>query len=274
MATLPVEDGTLWYEEQGTGPPLVFLHGNWLDADSWRKQVETFADTHRVITPEFRGHGRSPASDRRPYSVSLFTDDLEALLAHLEVERPTLCGISLGSAVVQTYLARHPGGAAGAVLAGAMRSMPPVGVPPAAKPFLTPTPGLGFSTATLGTRATFRSLLNAVQTATGGPWLAVDPDVRSRAVETVAGVSPAEFTKTFDALYRFDAPDLAGVTVPTLAVCGEREALAVKRQGEAAAAAVEEGSTAEIPDAGHLVNRDAPEAFDAAVSSFLASLEA
>ena len=126
MAELALEDGTLWYETRGDGRPLVFVHGGWMNGRAWRPQVEHFAGDYRVVTLDVRGHGRTGATDQRRYSIDLFTDDLEALLEHLEIEAPILCGLSLGSMVVQQYLHRHPDRPRGAILAGAVRSMPPV----------------------------------------------------------------------------------------------------------------------------------------------------
>ena len=115
MATLAVEDGTLWYDNHGEGRPLVFLHGAWMSADAWEPQVERFGDEYRVIRLDLRGHGRSGTTDRRRYSVDLFVDDLEALLDHLDVEDPIICGLSLGNLITQAYLDRHPTDPAAAV---------------------------------------------------------------------------------------------------------------------------------------------------------------
>lgn len=273
MATLPLDDGTLQYTNAGDGQPLVFVHGGWLNGDCWRPQVECHAGRYRTVTYDVRGHGRTGATDRRRYSIDLFADDLERLLAHLEIERPVLCGLSLGSMVVQTFLDRHPDRAAAAILAGPVRSMPPVDLPPGTKSLLSPTPALSASVSTLGPRATFRSLLGGVRATTGGPWLTVDPAVREWAMDAVGDVPRDEFTKIFGALYGFDAPDLSGVDTPTLVVYGDGEAPSVKRQGERIASAVADGSAVEIADAGHLVNQDRPERFNDACSEFLAACD-
>jgi pimeloyl-ACP methyl ester carboxylesterase len=269
MAELPLDDGTIWYEERGEGRPLVFVHGGWSTSEAWDPQVDRFADSHRVITADIRGHGETGATDTRRYSVELFADDLEALLDHLDVEQPVLCGLSLGSMVVQEYLSRHPDAAAGAVLAGPVRSMPPVDVPAMVKPFVSPLPALAMSLATMGSEATFRSMLGSIRATTGGAWLALEPSVRSAAVDAVGDVSAAEFRKIFAALYQYDPPSLSGVATPTLVVYGDREAPLVKRQGKAIAGEVDDGGVVEIADAAHMVNQDAPEAFNAALAEFL-----
>ena len=267
-------DETFWYDETGSGRPLVFVHGGWLNGDAWRAQVDSFAPEYRVVTLDVRGHGRSGATDTRRYSVDLFTDDLENLLDHLDVERPYLCGLSLGSMIVQAYLDRHPGRARGAILAGAMQSMPPVTMPRGTKALCSPLPALTTALSVAGPRATFQSLLGGIRAQTGGYWLSVDPDVRSWAMDAVGDVSNAEFRKIFGALYDFEPPSLSGVETPTLVVHGESEAPGVRRQGERIAAAVDEGRSATVPDAGHLVNQDNPAAFDALVGEFLDETDA
>lgn len=272
MATLQLDDGTLWYEETGPADanPLVFVHGGWLNGDCWHEQVERFAPEYRVVTMDLRGHGRTGETDRSRYTVDLFTDDLERLLAHLDLERPILGGISLGSMVVQTYLARG-GDTTGAVLAGPVRSMTPLEIPSIAKPYLSPVPAVAATLTMAGPVATFRSLLSALSASIGSPWLSLDESVRERAIEDVRGMSRSEFRKVFAALYRFDPPSLSGVDVPALVVYGDGENPQLKRQGRHLAETLD-GAVRSIPDAAHLVNQDNPAAFNETLADFLGAI--
>lgn len=274
MATLALDDGTLAYDVTGTGPPLVCIHGGWLNSETWQAQVDRFAEDYRIVTFDIRGHGRTGPTEPQSYSVELFADDLECLLDHLAIDRPVLCGLSLGAMVAQVYLERFPGRAAGAVLAGPVRSMPPVALPTGMKALFSPLPALTASLTATGPQATFRSLLASIRAVTGGPWLSVDGSVRSRAVDAVGDMPRSEFRKTFDALYAFEPPALSRVQTPTLVVYGDHEAAQVKRQGRYVASAVDDGRVHSIPDAGHLVNQDQPGAFNATVGEFLAGLDA
>ncbi|ELY52905.1 alpha/beta fold hydrolase [Natronococcus jeotgali] len=269
MTELSLEDATLWYDSRGDGTPLVFIHGGWQNGRAWTPQVERFDTTHRPITLDVRGHGNTGATDADEYSIDLFTDDLEALLDHLGLEAPVLCGLSLGSMVVQNYLDRHPDRAAGAILGGAVRSMPPVELPPGTKPLLSPMPALAASLSMSGPEATFRSMLTSIQAVTGRRWLSIDPEVRATTMEAVGEVDSAEYRKIFDALYRFDPPSLTHVETPTLVVHGDQEAPPVKRQGREIAAEVDDGACLELSESGHLVNQDRPSAFNEAAETFL-----
>lgn len=273
MAALPLGDGSLWYDVTGSGPPLVFIHGGWMNGDAWDEQVDRFAEDYRVVTFDLRGHGRTGATDARRYSVELFADDLEVLLDHLDVEDPILCGLSLGNMVAQEYLHRHPDRPAGAVLGGPVTSMVPVDLPAGLKPFVSPVAGIQTSLRLAGSKATFRSMLGSIRTATGTTWISVDPETRARAVELAGTVPRTEFRKIFEALYRYDAPDLADVSAPTLAIYGESEADLVKDQGRRLVDSIDGASVAVVPEAAHLVNLDNPDAFNARVADFLGGVE-
>jgi len=272
MPTLSLDGFELQYEDTGDGQPLVFVHGGWMNGEAWRTQVDRFAPEYRVITVDLRGHGQTGATEHRQYSIGLFADDLEALLAHLDVDRPVLVGLSLGGMVVQEYLDRHPDTAAGAVLAGPVRSMPPFEFPSDLKPFVSPLPMVATSLSTVGTTATFQSMLASIRSVNGGPWLSVDPSVQSWAANSVGEVTTGEFRKIFRALYEYEPPELSAVTTPTLVVYGDQEVPLVKTQGNRLASTVADGRVREIGTAGHLVNQDNPEAFNAALSEFVGEI--
>lgn len=272
MPTVQVEDGTLWYEETGTGPPLVCLHGAWQDHRSWDTQVERFADEYRVITVDFRGHGSTGPTMSQSYSVEMFVDDLEAVMSSLGVERPILIGNSMGGMVIQSYLDRHPAAARGAVIGGPLRTMPPVEMPTVTKQLFSPIPFLTGMLETVGTRATYGSLLDSTRLVNGGPWLTLDDRVRNAAMQAVATTSTSEFRKTFRALYEFESPTLSHVSTPVFVVYGDHETALIKRQGDRLAKTVRSGTVLEVDDSGHLVNQDRPEEFNDSIASFFAGL--
>ena len=269
MTSLELENGSLYYDVTGAGDPLVFLHGGWMNSDTWAEQVDRYAGDYRVITMDLRGHGRTGVTDPSRYSIDLFADDLEALLAHLDVSEPIVCGLSLGNLVAQEYLARHPDRPAAAILGGPARSMPPVEVPAWTKFGTYPEAGLRTTLSLTGTKGTFRSMLSSIRAATGSPWISVDPEIRAQAIEDAGAISQREYAKIFGALYRYDPPALTHVETPTMAIFGEGESPFVKRQGRQIADAVEQGAVRSIPDAAHLVNMDNPTAFNAALDEFL-----
>ena len=110
MPTATVNGVRLYYEVHGdSGEPLVLVHGYTGDITDWRHQLPEFSRTHRVLTMELRGHGRSEApSDRSSYTVEQMASDVEALVDQVGFERYHLLGHSMGGAVVQEIALRSP----------------------------------------------------------------------------------------------------------------------------------------------------------------------
>jgi pimeloyl-ACP methyl ester carboxylesterase len=225
-----------------------------------------------VITVDLRGYGRTGATEKQEYSIDLFVDDLEQLLTHLGIDSPILCGVSIGGMIIQSYLDRHPDKARGVVIGGPLQSMPPVDIAPSVKAFMSPLPAISGLVSTIGPAATSQSILSSIRATTGGSWLTVDSTVRSQAMGALNDVSPDEYRKIFRALYEFVPPNLSHVQTPTVVFYGDHEAAQGKQQGERLAGTVVNGSWPEIPNAGHLVNQDNPQAFNTGCLEFFANL--
>lgn len=88
----------LWYEDQGTGPVLVLLHGWCMSSTVWRPQLDGLSATFRVIAPDLAGHGRSMCSSGA-YGFADFAADITSLFRHLDLQRALLAGWSMGGQV-------------------------------------------------------------------------------------------------------------------------------------------------------------------------------
>ena len=107
MPFVQVAGGRLFYESQGTGRPLVLLHGAWASQRWWRWQIPALSRHYRVIAPDMRGHGRS--SDRTDgYPLQAYVEDLDELLHELGVQETTLVGWSMGGMVALQYSLQYP----------------------------------------------------------------------------------------------------------------------------------------------------------------------
>jgi pimeloyl-ACP methyl ester carboxylesterase len=110
---------SLYYEDAGRGRPLVLAHGFSATARMWEGQVATFCDRYRIITYDARGQGRSEVpADPGAYSQPIMVEDLRALIAHLGLDRPVICGLSMGGNVVLNLALAHPEMVSGAVICG------------------------------------------------------------------------------------------------------------------------------------------------------------
>lgn len=95
------------YDDVGSGDPVVFIHGLGSSARDWERQVDVFASTHRVITVDLRGHGRSNKPPG-PYSIEQFASDVAGLIDHLGIAPVSVVGISLGGMVAFQLAAARP----------------------------------------------------------------------------------------------------------------------------------------------------------------------
>lgn len=101
------QDIQLFFEDHGQGQPVVLIHGFPLNGRSWERQENALLDAgYRVITYDRRGFGQSsqPSSG---YDYDTFTDDLDHLMTHLNLQDAILVGFSMGTGEVTRYLARY-----------------------------------------------------------------------------------------------------------------------------------------------------------------------
>ncbi|MCI4061264.1 alpha/beta hydrolase [Micromonospora sp. R77] len=100
-------DIEIYYEDHGTGQPVVLIHGYPLNGASWEKQSrELLAAGHRVVTYDRRGFGRS-SQPTVGYDYDTFTADLNTLLEHLDLRDIILVGFSMGTGEVTRYLGTY-----------------------------------------------------------------------------------------------------------------------------------------------------------------------
>lgn len=84
----------LYYEKQGSGPPLVLLHGNGEDGRIFDRTAEVLAPHYTVYTIDSRCHGKS--SRNVPLSYDLMAADVLAFSKALKLEKPVICGFRMG----------------------------------------------------------------------------------------------------------------------------------------------------------------------------------
>src|SRR5882762_2973637 len=100
----PIE---IYYEDHGSGPPVVLIHGWPLNGDAWEKQVGALlAAGHRVITYDRRGFGRS-SKPGTGYNYDTFASDLNILLNTLNLTNVSLVGHSMGTGEITRYIGKY-----------------------------------------------------------------------------------------------------------------------------------------------------------------------
>src|SRR6476660_5859837 len=100
----PIE---IYYEDHGSGRPIVLIHGYPLNSDSWEHQERALLGAgYRVIRYDRRGFGNS-SRPTTGYDYDTFTADLNALLEHLALDDIVLAGFSMGTGEVTRYLGKY-----------------------------------------------------------------------------------------------------------------------------------------------------------------------
>src|SRR5829696_4730884 len=97
----------LYYEIQGSGRPLVLLHGGLMSSAMFGPVIPALAAHHEVISVDLQRHGRTADIDR-PIDVRLMADDIAALIDHLGLDKPDLVGYSLGGGVALFTAVKYP----------------------------------------------------------------------------------------------------------------------------------------------------------------------
>src|SRR5512144_213567 len=98
---------TMAYDDNGSGPVLLLIHGFPLCRRMWHPQIKALVDAgFRVITPDLRGFGESDTPEG-PYSLVLYADDMVELLDHRGIEKAAVGGMSMGGYILFSLLERH-----------------------------------------------------------------------------------------------------------------------------------------------------------------------
>ena len=86
---------SVFLEGNSKNQSILFLHGFPYDHTMWKEQVEVLSKKYFCITYDIRGLGDSPVGDGQ-YTMESFVDDLETIINELKLEKPILCGLSMG----------------------------------------------------------------------------------------------------------------------------------------------------------------------------------
>ncbi|MFD8528973.1 alpha/beta fold hydrolase [Streptosporangium canum] len=107
MSYAEINGLSLYFEEHGSGEPLVLLHGGFGSGEMFAPILPALAEGRRVILVDLQGHGRTADVDR-PLRPELMADDIAALLKHLGLARADMMGYSLGADVALRATVQHP----------------------------------------------------------------------------------------------------------------------------------------------------------------------
>lgn len=272
--TVGTENGSpieLYYEDHGGGKPVVLIHGWPLSGRSWENQVGALVDAgRRVVTYDRRGFGDS-SQPWTGYDYDTFAADLAALLDQLDLREATLVGFSMGGGEVVRYLSAF----------GADRVEKAV-LAAAVPPYLyrnddNPDGGLDddtiarFQHGVRGDRIAFLKEFTTNFFSAGGKLL-VSEEQRAYAQRIAEFASPRGTLDCIKVFARTDfRDDLARITVPTLVIHGDSDAIVpFEVSGKRSAEALANSKLVLVEGGPHAINATHAERFNQELFQFLA----
>ena len=257
-----------YYQMEGRGPDIVFIHGEIHGLDYWEHQFADFATDHRCFAYNRRGHAKTGWTD---YGFSLVnqTRDLEKLVERVGIERPVIIALAFGTTIAANYTIRNPGNVRGLVL-GAWSEMHD------ALQYFERWERYSAQAAAVLEREG-RDGLVALLREHGGKSIyrviPVDSPVRENVIQMFASHPLEEYRRGMLEL-GLSVPDLVPkfrkLDVPVLGICGDKDPYPDQPQVLRGMKRFKEAP--QIPGAGRFVHWEKPTEFNAAVRSFLQTL--
>lgn len=261
MKSVTVGGMPLSVVDQGTGPPLLFIHGFPLSQAMWQAQIEAFAGTHRVLAPDLRGFGKSGISDGA-VTMEQFADDLDGMLTALGVTQPVVyCGLSMGGYIAWQFVRKYRERVAALVLCDTRAG--------------ADTPAAAQNRLDLARKVLADGPAVLVEAMLPKLFAAISFESRPQLIEQVRQVIlDANAVGLAGALRGMaERPDMAGMVAtidrPTLVVVGAEDAVTPPQEMQQLAALIPEARYAEIPAAGHLAPLENPEQVNQEIRRFL-----
>lgn len=259
---IEVNGHSLYYREQGPteGLPVVFIHGFPFSHRMWDPQLKALPGSYRGVAYDIRGHGDSAVGNGQ-YSVEFFVDDLIGLLDHLAIDQGVVCGLSMGGYIALRALERHPDRFQGLVLCDTRSTADPDATRVDRAKTIT-------AVKTNGVQPFAEGFAKAVFAPAS---FAAIPLVVQQIQDIITATDPLSIGGTLLALAaRTDTtPALSGITIPTLILVGEHDALTPPADAEAMQAQLPNAELHVIPGAAHLSNLENPTVFNRHLLAFL-----
>jgi pimeloyl-ACP methyl ester carboxylesterase len=250
MVTQTLNGIEIYYEDHGSGYPVVMTHGYGSTSAMWQGQVKPLSERYRLITWDMRGHGGTDSPEEQSaYSEAHTVEDLAALLRRLGVEQAVIGGLSLGGYMSLAFNLAHPEMVKALILCDTGPG------------YRNPKSREGWNETAYKRAERFEEM--------GLDALGRSPEVeavRSRH-RSAAGLARA----ARGMLAQFDSrviESLESITVPTLIIVGANDTPFLAGT-DYMASKIPNARKVVIPDAGHAANIDQPAAFNEAVLSFL-----
>ncbi|MDZ7625740.1 MAG: alpha/beta hydrolase [Ignavibacteriaceae bacterium] len=255
-----INDLSVYLSGNNESKTILFVHGFPFDHTMWQTQVDEFSKDYKCVSYDIRGLGESPAGDGQ-FTMESFVDDLETILDELKLNRPILCGLSMGGYISLRALERIQEKFSAAILcdtrseadnnegklkrAAGIKRINKEGLAPFAKDFITNCFGEDFKQ---NRKEVFQNI--------------IEKSSQFNPVGVKGGLLAM--------LSRSDTTmNLGKINIPTLLICGEQDTLTPPPVMKDMFHKINKAEFVEIPNAGHMTPIENPQMVNKAIRDFL-----
>lgn len=272
MPYVDASGAKLYYEETGSGYPIVFVHEFGSDCREWETQVRYFSRSYRCIAYNARGYPPSDVpEDQNLYGWEFSVDDIAAVMRGTGIDRAHIVGLSMGGYAALQFSLRHPGKASAIVAAGAGSGSPPSHreawlkeTPVTARGFLER--GMDAMAEEMGHSPTRTQLKHKDARA----WQEFVDHLRQHSPRGMSNTM-ARYQTLRPSLHDFQ-DQFSKLATPVLLAVGDEDAPCIETNLMLKAAIPGAGLWI-CPNTGHAINLEEPAAFNAQVENFLSAVE-
>jgi len=254
MPAIEANGERIFFEDQGDGPPVLFIHSLGTNSYLYRDQIAGLKSRYRCIAPDCRGHGAS--SYNGTFTVEDVAADHKAVLDRLGIESCHVVGLSMGGPILLNMNARWP---------RLFRSLT------IADSFARIRGGAEDRIYATQEAVAYLSMLEFGSQYAGDRLMPSTPIGKlDELAAEIAKCPPKAYVDTVRAIFTCNASgDLAKVTAPTLILIGDKDDATPMAESEFIRDGIRGSAIETIPDAGHLSTIDSPDEFTAELGAFL-----
>jgi 3-oxoadipate enol-lactonase len=265
MTTTRIDDIQLVFDDVGTGPAVVLIHGYPFNRSLWNEQVEALSANYRVVTPDLRGFGESDASEG-PATMNRMAQDVAKLMDQLGIDRAVIGGLSMGGYVALAFVKQFPSRVKALVLADTR----PQADTEEGKQTRVQQAEKALSEGVAGIADAMLPKLLTPET------VSKRPEVVKRVRDMMLKTKPQGAASALLGMAeREDQSEfISTIDVPTLIVVGREDAITPLADSEMMHAKMQQSRLVVLDNAGHVSNLEQTEQFNDALMKFLESVAA
>lgn len=262
MKSIRVRNTQWHYEEAGSGPAILLVHGFPLDHRIWDDQVKQLSSRFRVIAVDLKGFGKSASTEA--FTIDSMADELAEFISAVNATPAVVAGLSMGGYISFSLAVRHPEIMKGlAIVCSKAEADTPAGREARQK--------MAELAQTQGAKPVAEQMM---------PKMFCETTYKNRPelVEKLRGIMEASPPTTianacFAMRDRVDrTPDLPKLAMPVMIILGEKDSIIPAEMGKAMALACRQGALKLIPGAGHLATMEEPAVVSQVLADFASRL--